>query len=111
MTDAWRTLIAAETALERGDGDTADFLLVAARGFLGSVFSRMPGAPLRDERDALTEVSAAIADLRAIDPAAAREAMPALLDQFNEAFGLVHRARKDTLYEPTELKRWLEARE
>jgi len=105
MLDVRHALLAAETALQKGEAETADFLLVAARDGLGRVHARMPGEKLREERAALTRLSAAIGAFRK-DAETADAA--ALIDEFEAAFRVVHRARRKTLYEPSVLERRLE---
>lgn len=110
MSDVRRALLAADAALQRGDGATADFLFAAARDGLGRINARLPGEDLRSERASLGALSAAIADLRAAaeaNPMGARREFPALMDLFEETSASVYKARKKSLYEPKRLERWL----
>jgi hypothetical protein len=66
----------------------------------------MPGDNLEKERAALMRFSASIAEFRERAEAAGE---PALIEEFEETLGVVHRARKKTLYEPKALRRRLAA--
>lgn len=110
LARARAALGAAERALRQGDARTGDFLLLSARGLLKRIDARYSG--LDAERAAIAELSAAIGaqrSLAAADPAAALQAAPALLTQFDETAERLLAMQSKSLYDRNTLKRRLEA--
>lgn len=108
LQTAERTLAAAATALARGDGATAGFLLLAAQNQLGRVHERFPGD--REARLRLESLSRGVGALReridddlALTPAGIAEKR--LETQSLARF--LHKRRGKSLYDAKALARWL----
>ncbi|HUO11619.1 MAG TPA: hypothetical protein VMU37_02580, partial [Caulobacteraceae bacterium] len=65
LADVRRAVRAALAALGRGDGDSADLMVEAARSGLGDIDERYAGAGLASEREALRTASADLAAAQA----------------------------------------------
>lgn len=106
LADVRRTLLAARSALARGEPATADFLFAAARGALAPISARFPGDGLAEERAALLSLSQAIAGARSLAaraPDAAAPAIDGLLPRIEATSALLAAAQPRSLYDPGRL--------
>lgn len=111
IDDISRAVAAAKAALERGDGSTADFLMVSAQHAAGVVNDRYSGPKLADERAALVGLSRDLGGARRLaesDPAQGAEALAAVEAVLPEIAENLHKRRKKSLYDVKTLRRALE---
>jgi len=111
IDDVSRAVAAAKAALERGDGPTADFLMVSAQHAAGLVHDRYSGPKLADERAALVGLSRDLGGARRLaesDPAQGAEALAAVEAALPEIAENLHKRRKKSLYDVKTLRRALE---
>jgi hypothetical protein len=113
LGDVARTVAAAKAALERGDGASADFLILSARQASGLVYERFAGSDFGVERAALIGFSRDLGEARRLaadDPAAGLAALEAAGGELPELARRLGKSEKKSLFNEKVLRRALETR-
>jgi len=110
ISDVARTLAVAQSALDRGDGAAADFLVVTAQRLTGDIHERYANPRLAREQALLIEFSRALGAIRPITtaPEAAKQGLHALAAQWRDAAKRLRKTRKKSLYNRKALQRVLD---
>jgi len=108
--DVARTLAVAQSALDRGDGAAADFLIMTAQRLTGDIHERYARPRLAREQALLIEFSRALGVIRlkTAAPEAAQQGLYEIVAQWSDVAKRLRKRRKKSLYNRKILQRVLD---